>query len=147
MKTVLSKLTNYLTLFRYILNIPISEVSNIFKSDVNSDLLVQILKVFHAVITDRIEMNEELKAEIDPSEAEGDDTQTEQHMADNKEADSALFSYIGDFVNLIAKSDGFDFCVWFLGDKDKEIITQIWTGLEQFEYPDIEQIKSSYQIA
>ena len=145
-KYFLSKLKTNEDRFKYILNIPISHVTTIFEKDVNSELLVQILNVFEAVITDRLEMKEEQKI-IDQDEGEGEDSETKTpDMSNTQEADNALFSYIGDFVNLIAKSEGFDFCVCFLSDKDKQIVKDICNGLMQFEYPDIDSIKKSYEI-
>ena len=139
-KYFMSKLKTNEERFKYILNVPISQVATIFKADVNSDLLVHILNVFHAVITDRLQMKEEQKSKGDDVDAD------KENMADNQAADNALFSYMGDFMNLIAKSTGFDFVVCFFSDKDKQSVKDICNGLEQFEYPNIDQIKKSYEI-
>ena len=83
-----SKLKTSEEKFKYILNIPISEVGNIFQKEVNSELLVQVLKVFREVISDRLGMEEE---------------------GEKGNRDKALFYFIGDFLNLVGKSEGFDF--------------------------------------
>ena len=74
-----------------------------------------------------------------------DEASTEENSIDPAN-DIALFSYIGDFIKLISKSEGFDFWVCFMSDKDKEIIVDICSGLQQFGYPDIEEIKVAYEI-
>lgn len=98
-KYFVSKLKTTEERFKYILNIPISEVSNIFKSDVNSELLVQVLNVFIDVIKDRLQMKDETNEE----------PQDEKPTSETQNADLALFSYIGDFMNLVGQSGGFDF--------------------------------------
>lgn len=110
-KFFLSKLKGSEERFRYILNIPISEVANIFKSDVNSELLVHILNVFSEVISDRIQMHSELQSSS-PEEAKEDqkeDQKDESEAEVRKREDLALFSYIGDFMRIISESEGFDF--------------------------------------
>ncbi|CAI2379102.1 unnamed protein product [Moneuplotes crassus] len=124
-----SKLKTSEDRFKYILNIPISEAGTIFSSEVNSELLVQILKVFQEVISDRIQM-------------QNDENSTEENESTGK----VIFTYIGDFMNVIGQSEGFDFCVCFLGDEEKDIVAQICTQLAEIEYPDVGKIKEAYQI-
>lgn len=131
----LSKLKTSESRFRYILNVPISEVSNIFAKDVNSELLIQILKVFAEVIADRLVMKQEQMENESVEETKAGD--------DN---DTALFSFIGDFITLIAKSEGFDFCVCFLGDAEKQTISEICNGLAEFGYTEVEAIKTAFEL-
>ena len=60
--------------------------------------------------------------------------------------DLPLFSYIGDFMNVIGETEGFDFWIIFFGDNEKKCIENIWTGLEHFGYPDVIKIKEVYKV-
>lgn len=138
-KYFVSKLKTNEERFKYMLNIPISDVSTIFARDVNPELLSKILEVFHAVVKDRLEMKQE-----ETTEKEDSNTSETEGIAQTESADSALFSYIGDFMKLVAKSEGFDFCVCFLNQKEN--IKDICEGLQHFGYPEVEIVKKAYEV-
>ena len=70
-------------------------------------MLIQVLNVFKEVIQDRREMEKE---------------EDKEGSVNN---DLPLFSYIGDFMNVIGETEGFDFCIIFFGDKEKKCIEDI----------------------
>ena len=60
--------------------------------------------------------------------------------------DVAVFSYIGDFLLLVSQAEGFDFCLWFLGEGDKQVVGEIAEGLGEFGYPDFDKVKQAYEV-
>jgi len=72
---------------------------------------------------------------------EGDEANTHSSL------DTVLFSFIGDFINIVGKSQGFGFCVWFLSEKDKQIVNEICLFLEKMQYPEVPSIKKAYELS